>query len=115
MAALKDLQWLMEKHGEEGVWLWDPFLNAEDVLRTLFFCPHNGVPLRALTAGKAPLDKMSKLEAGDEVSERELQRLALERAQRQKREQARDGDSMTVSSSSRERKVRPWHGLSARR
>lgn len=88
MAALEDLRWLMRKHGGEGVWLWDPFLNAEDVLRTLFFCPHNGVPLRALTAGKKPPGTVQKLDTGDGVAERELQQLGRERAKREKREQA---------------------------
>lgn len=88
MAALEDLRWLMEKHGGEGVWLWDPFLNADDVLRTLFFCPHNGVPLRALTAGKKPPCSVQKLEIGTGVSERERQRLARERAERERHEQA---------------------------
>lgn len=87
-AALEDLQWLMQKHGGEGVWLWDPFLSAEDVLRTLFFCPHSSVPLRALTAGKAPPGRIQKLEAGGGVSARELQRLARARAEKQKSEQA---------------------------
>lgn len=90
-AALNDLRWLMEKHGTEGVWLWDPFLSADDVLRTLFFCPHNGVPLRALTAGKKPpalAQKQSEDKEVDNVSERERRRLARERADREKREQA---------------------------
>jgi hypothetical protein len=55
-AALADLHWLMREHGREGVWLWDPFLSADDLVRTLFYCPHGGVQLRALTAGKKPPD-----------------------------------------------------------
>ena len=86
--ALEDLRWLMGTHGGEGAWLWDPFLNAEDVLRTLFFCPHHGAPLRALTAGKKPPSTMKKLETGTGVSERERQQLARERAERDKHEQA---------------------------
>ncbi|MCP3024295.1 VPA1262 family N-terminal domain-containing protein [Cupriavidus basilensis] len=86
MAALEDLRWLIAKHGGEGVWLWDPFLNADDVLRTLYFCPHNGVPLRALTAGKRPPgDEQKKNE--DEMSQRDRERLARERAKKNKREQ----------------------------
>lgn len=88
MAALEDLRWLMEKHGGEGVWLWDPFLNADDVLRTLFFCRHNGVPLRALTAGKKPPCACEKLEIQEGMSPREISRLARERANKEKREQA---------------------------
>lgn len=50
--ALADIHWLIEKHGALGAWLWDPFLNAEDVLQTLFFSPHRGADLRALSNGK---------------------------------------------------------------
>jgi hypothetical protein len=49
--ALADLHWLLEKHGAFGAWLWDPFLNAEDVLQTLFFNPHADSDLRALSNG----------------------------------------------------------------
>lgn len=79
MAALGDLWWLMEAHGSEGVWLWDPFLTADDVLRTLFFCRHIGVPLRALTAGKTPTDAERKLKIEEGMSEREIEKLAWER------------------------------------
>ncbi len=88
MAALEDLRWLMEKHGKEGVWLWDPFLSADDVLRTLFFCPHNGVPLRALTAGKKPPGTEQKLNIQEGTSAREINRLARERAKKERKEQA---------------------------
>lgn len=87
MVALEDIRWLMEKHGSEGVWLWDPFLSADDVLRTLFFCPHNGVPLRALTAGKRPPDTRQKLEIREGMSPRDIKRLARDREKREKREQ----------------------------
>ena len=93
MSALEDLQWLMKAHGGEGVWLWDPFLNAEDVLRTLFFCPYADVPLRALTAGKVPSCKVSKLVVGDGASERERLRLARTRAEQKKRDQAAQLDA----------------------
>lgn len=88
MAALEDLWWLMEQHGREGVWLWDPFLNADDVLRTLFFCPHDGVQLRALTAGKTPLCVEQKLDIRQGMTQREINRLARKREEKQKREQA---------------------------
>jgi len=50
-SALKDLHFLLSRYGEGGVWLWDPYLTAKDVLETLFYCPHSGVELRALTRG----------------------------------------------------------------
>jgi hypothetical protein len=58
--ALDDIRWLMEQHGSQGVWLWDPYLQADDILQTLFFCPHDDAGLMALTAGKEPPSCNSK-------------------------------------------------------
>jgi len=52
--ALEDVRFLINRHGEEGVWLWDPYLCAEDVINTLFYCRFFGAELRALTAGYIP-------------------------------------------------------------
>lgn len=87
LAALEDIRWLIRHHGVEGVWLWDPFLDAKDILRTLFFCHHAGVPLRALTAGKQPPELAKKLET-DGLSEREIQQAARAREDQEKSDQA---------------------------
>jgi hypothetical protein len=52
--ALDDVRYLINRHGEEGVWLWDPYLSAEDIINTLFYCRFSGSELRALTAGSTP-------------------------------------------------------------
>jgi hypothetical protein len=52
--ALGHVRDLINRHGEEGVWLWDPFLSADDVINTLFYCRFFGSELRALTAGSTP-------------------------------------------------------------
>lgn len=52
--ALAEVRFLIDRHGETGVDLWDPYLSAEDLLRTLFFCCHSGATLRALTDGRDP-------------------------------------------------------------
>ncbi len=52
--ALADLRFLINTHGQTGVDLWDPFLTAQDLLRTLFWCSHNDAPMRALTDGRDP-------------------------------------------------------------
>ncbi len=52
--AINDIRWLIEKHGRHGAWLWDPYLSADDVLTTLFFCSHRNADLRALTWGREP-------------------------------------------------------------
>ncbi len=38
-------------HGEEGTWLWDPYLDAIDIMGILFLSPHSGADLRALSGG----------------------------------------------------------------
>ncbi|MBX3488721.1 VPA1262 family N-terminal domain-containing protein [Parvibaculum sp.] len=55
--ALKDLAYLINAHGEEGAWLWDPYLDCFDVLDTLFASPHGGSDLRGLGRGKNVRDK----------------------------------------------------------
>jgi len=51
--ALNDVRLLLNQHGRKGAWLWDPYLTAEDIVKTLFYSRHSGAPLRALTAGLA--------------------------------------------------------------
>jgi len=48
--ALKDIRKLITRHGEEGVYLWDPYLDATDILCTLYFCKHYNAPLRAIAS-----------------------------------------------------------------
>lgn len=64
--AFDDIHWLLQQHGQRGAWLWDPFLNAKDVVATLFYCPHTGADLRALTAGEEPKATNGKEPNSDE-------------------------------------------------
>lgn len=52
--AISDIRFLVNQYGKDGVWLWDPFLSARDLLDTLFHCGHGGAPMRALTDGMEP-------------------------------------------------------------
>lgn len=56
--ALDDIRRLINRHGQHGAWLWDPYLSAHDVLKTLFYCMHSGADLRALTAAQEPLSSI---------------------------------------------------------
>ena len=49
--AIADVHHLIGAHGEEGAWLWDPYLDAIDIMETLFHSPHSGADLRALSNG----------------------------------------------------------------
>lgn len=46
--AVNDLRSLINQYGENGAWLWDPYLNAIDIMQTLFFSPHSGSDIKAL-------------------------------------------------------------------
>ena len=48
LRAISDLRFLINTYGEGGVWLWDPYLSASDILKTLFYCPYEGVQMRAM-------------------------------------------------------------------
>jgi len=50
--AIADLHHLIGTHGGEGTWLWDPYLDAIDIMETLFHSPHRNADLRALSSGK---------------------------------------------------------------
>jgi hypothetical protein len=52
--AIADLRFLINRHGAEGAWLWDPYLSAMDVIKTLFHCCYDGSDLRALSGGETP-------------------------------------------------------------
>lgn len=47
--ALADLRLLINKYGQKSVWLWDPYLSANDILNTLFYCEYSNSQLRAIT------------------------------------------------------------------
>lgn len=49
--AIKDLQKLISENDGNGVYLWDPFLTAEDIFKTLYFSSTIDVPLKAITSG----------------------------------------------------------------
>lgn len=50
--ALEDIRWLINKHGQEAVWLWDPFLDMYDVFETLFYSKYSYADLRAISSAK---------------------------------------------------------------
>ena len=69
--ALKDIRELIDKYGDKGVYLWDPYLSANDIKNTLYFCKKTYLPLKAITGLKhipvaisKPLNWFQKLLCG---------------------------------------------------
>jgi hypothetical protein len=48
--AINDIRRLIRSNDRNGVYLWDPYLRAMDILNTLYFSPTAGVSLKAIGA-----------------------------------------------------------------
>lgn len=58
--AHDDLRTLIQHYGQESVYIWDPYLAPQDILQTLFYCPHSNSNLKAITALEFPPDRDSQ-------------------------------------------------------
>lgn len=47
--ALDDIRFLIKRYGKQGVYLWDPYLSADDIKKTLYYTPYINVPLKAIS------------------------------------------------------------------
>lgn len=47
--ALANVKELIKKYGEKGVYLWDPYLSADDIKKTLYYSNTAYIPLKAIT------------------------------------------------------------------
>ena len=47
--ALADVRELIKKYGRNGVYLWDPYLSADDIKNTLYYTNTIYIPLKAIT------------------------------------------------------------------
>ncbi|HCE3228291.1 hypothetical protein HJ172_04240 [Vibrio parahaemolyticus] len=52
--ALLDIRSLINKYGENGVYLWDPYLSTNDIVKTLFHSKFSNSTLRAISSLKEP-------------------------------------------------------------
>ena len=69
--ALNEIRELINEHGEKGVYLWDPYLNAKDIKNTLYFFKGTYIPLKAIT-GLGNYDKRHDRETFKEEMIEEL-------------------------------------------
>jgi len=83
--ALQDIRHLIATSDGQGVYLWDPYLRATDLLTTLFFSPTARVPLRAICSlsGKKrrdDLDENTTINSRPKSIHWALRSMALEKA-----------------------------------
>jgi len=50
--ALKDIRELINKYGERGVYLWDPYLSAIDIKKTFYYAKNTYMPMKAISGLK---------------------------------------------------------------
>jgi len=55
--ALNDIRFLINQYGNNGIYLWDPYLSAIDIKNTLYFSKFSYVELRAITGLKQDSQK----------------------------------------------------------
>ncbi len=68
--ALDFIRELIRNYGKNGFYLWDPYLNAQDLLETVFFNPHANSPIKALTGLKiAPQENKTSSYKADLANE----------------------------------------------
>lgn len=63
--ALGLIRELIKKYGRNGVYLWDPYLSAIDLLETVFFTPYANVPIKAFTGLKIPPNQNNQISIFD--------------------------------------------------
>ncbi|NOV32634.1 hypothetical protein DDY07_23345 [Methylomonas sp. ZR1] len=66
--ALEDIRQLIRTANQGAIYLWDPYLSANDVLNTLAFCSDAGTELWALTSAK-PSKKGASDDENDDGTE----------------------------------------------
>lgn len=75
--ALDFIRELIKKYGKNGIYLWDPYLNAKDLFETVFFSPYANSPIKALTGLKiAPQENKTssyKADLANEINQAILQ------------------------------------------
>lgn len=81
--AVNDVRGLIEKYGREGVFLWDPYLDVEDVKKILYYTPYSNVPLKAITnlkniQGYSKSEVIGKMKAEFEKDNSEYLFMSLE-------------------------------------
>jgi hypothetical protein len=59
--AFTDVRELIKKYGEKGVYLWDPYLSADDIKKTLYYSSKAYSPLKAITNLSQGSKKIEKI------------------------------------------------------
>lgn len=62
LKALEDVRSLINKYGKNGVYIWDPYLSAQDIKDTLYYCKYANIEMKAITGLKQSNNKTDEKE-----------------------------------------------------
>jgi hypothetical protein len=48
--AIEDLRHIIEKNCENGIYIWDPYADSEDIINTAYFCKYYNKKIRVITS-----------------------------------------------------------------
>ncbi|MBW1615292.1 MAG: hypothetical protein JRJ49_01915 [Deltaproteobacteria bacterium] len=75
--ALNNIRELIIKYGDNGVYLWDPYLSAIDVKNTLYYSPRSYIELKAITGLKQNKSKKQTIKDMQEEFEKDDKKYLL--------------------------------------
>lgn len=67
--AIEDIRHLIRTASQGAIYLWDPYLSANDILNTLAFCTDAGTELRGLTSSKPSKNRFTDEETDEHSDE----------------------------------------------
>ncbi len=76
--ALDDIRKLINAHGKDGVFLWDPYVHsANDIKNTLYFTPYSYAPMKIITSS-CTQQMVTDIKAGFEIDDHRFLFINLE-------------------------------------
>lgn len=66
--ALNDIRKLITQYDKNGVYLWDPYLRADDIFKTLFYSKTSGVDIKAIGSTNQKLENNLTKECNGKVA-----------------------------------------------
>lgn len=55
--AIENLQYIIKKNCENGIYLWDPYADASDILTTAYFCEYANKKIKVINSGSNKIIK----------------------------------------------------------
>ena len=71
VTAIEDIKELINQQNCKSIYLWDPFLKADDILNILFYCKYSSVEMKAISSGSIPPISNNNCDSNDSTDSTE--------------------------------------------